>query len=68
MQISVLVERVPGNGYRTQAAEPFSFSCEGATREEAIAKVRQLCQARLEAGAEVVTVELESAPYPWFTV
>jgi predicted RNase H-like HicB family nuclease len=51
MQISVLVEPVAGNGYRAKGAEPFGFSAEGATREEAIAKVRQLCQARLSGGA-----------------
>ena len=64
MQISVLVEPVKGNGFRAQGAEPFGFSADGATREEAIAKVRQLCQARLSGGAEVVTVELGSPPHP----
>lgn len=65
MQISVLVEPVAGNGYRAQGLEPFGFSAEGATPEEAIAKVRQLCQARLNGGAEVVTVELGVTPHPW---
>ena len=65
MQISVLVEPVAGNGYRAQGAEPFGFSAEGATREEAIAKVRQLCQARLSGGAEMVTVEVGSGTHPW---
>src|SRR3954454_20442819 len=65
MQISVLVEPVPGNGYRAQGGEPFGFSAEGATREEAIAKIRQLCQARLSGGAEVVTVEVGAPPHPW---
>ncbi len=65
MQISVLVEPLAGNGYRAQGAAPFAFSAEGATREEAIAKVRQLCQARLSAGAEVVTVEVGAPPHPW---
>ena len=64
MQISVLVEPVAGNGYRAKGAEPFGFSAEGATREEAIAKVRQLCQARPSGGAEVVTVEVGSPPHP----
>lgn len=65
MQISVLVEPVPGNGYRAQGAEPFGLSAEGATREEAIAKVRQLCHARLSRGAEVVTLEVGSPPHRW---
>lgn len=58
VQVSVLVEPVAGNGFRAKEAEPFGLSADGATREEAIAKVRQLCQARLNGGAEVVTVDL----------
>jgi len=65
MQISVLVEPVAGNGYRAHGAEPFGFSAEGATREEAIAKVRQLYQARLSGGAEMVTVEVGTPAHPW---
>lgn len=65
MQITVLVEPVAGNGCRAQGAEPFGFHAEGATREEAIAKVRQLCQARRRGGAELVTVEVESPLHPW---
>ena len=65
MQISVLVEPVAGNGYRAKGAEPFGFIAEGATREEAVAKVQLLCQARLNGGAEVVTVEVGPPPHPW---
>ncbi len=65
MRISVLVEPVPGNGFRAHGAEPFGFSAEGATREEAVAKVRQLCQARLSGGAEIVTVDVGPPPHPW---
>jgi hypothetical protein len=65
MQISVLVEPVAGNGFRAQGAAPFGFSAEGITREEAIAKVRQLCQDRLADGAELVTVEVGAQPHPW---
>jgi hypothetical protein len=65
MQVSVLVERVAGDGYRAQVAEPFGFSADGATRDEAVAKVQQLCQARLVGGAEVVTVDVGSPEHPW---
>ena len=61
MQIAVLVEPVGGNGYRAKGAEPFGLRAEGATREEAVAKVQQLCEARLNGGAEVVTVEVGTA-------
>jgi predicted RNase H-like HicB family nuclease len=65
MQISVLVERVAGNGYRARGAEPFGFSADGATREEAVANLQQMCQASLKNGAEVVTVEVGPPPHPW---
>jgi hypothetical protein len=65
MQISVLVEQVAGNGFRAQGAQPFGFSAEGATREEAITKVQQLCQDRLNGGAEVVTIEIGAPSHPW---
>ncbi len=65
MQISVLVEPVAGIGFRAQGAEPFGIIANGATRDEAVAKVRQLCQARINGGAEVVTVEVGSPPHPW---
>jgi hypothetical protein len=65
MQIPVLVEPVAGHGYRAQGAAPFAVSAEGATREEAIAKVQQMCQARLSSGAELVTVEVGAPPHPW---
>src|ERR1700733_11373773 len=65
MQIAVLVEPVAGNGYRARGAEPFGFSADGATREEAVANLRQLCEASLNGGAEVVTVDLGPPPHPW---
>jgi hypothetical protein len=65
MQVSILVEPVSGNGYRAHGAEPFGISAEGATRDEAVAKVQALCQARLSGGAEVVTVEVGVAAHPW---
>src|SRR5438874_195671 len=40
MQISVLIEPVPGNGYRAKGGEPFALSAEGATRGEALARLR----------------------------
>ncbi len=64
MQISLLVEPIAGKGFRALNAEPFGFSAEGATRAEAIGKVREFCQAKLADGAEVVTVEV-GASHPW---
>ena len=65
MQIPVLVERVKGNGYRARGTEPFALSARGATRQEALTKLRQKILARLKKGTEVVGLELGPAANPW---
>jgi|SRR6516165_115813 len=65
MQIPVLVERVKGNGYRARGKEPFNVSARGATREEALAKLRAKIHARLKKGSEVVGLELADELHPW---
>jgi hypothetical protein len=62
VQIPILIEPVAGNGCRARGAEPFSLSAEGATREEALAKLREQLEARVKAG-EIVTLEVASAPH-----
>jgi len=64
MQIPVLVERVKGNGYRARGKEPFAVSAKGATRKEALAKLRAKIEARLKNGAELVGLEVGSHPHP----
>ena len=63
MQIPVLIEPVSGNGYRARGAEPFALSAEGATREEALAKLRDQLEARMKAG-EIVTLAVAPEPHP----
>ncbi len=65
MQIAVLVERVKGNGYRARSAEPFAVTGKGATREEALRKLRGKIQARLKGDVELVGLEVGSEPNPW---
>src|SRR6266513_2280834 len=64
MQIPVLVERVKGNGYRARGKEPFTVSARGATREEALAKLRAKIQTRLKNGTEIVGLEVGSESHP----
>lgn len=54
MQIPVLVERVKGNGYRARGTEPFAVSAKGATRAQALGKLRAKIQAKLKKGLELV--------------
>src|SRR5437868_4436360 len=58
MQIAVLLEKVAGKGYRARGGEPFALTAEGATREQALAKLRELIADKLRAGAEVVALEI----------
>jgi hypothetical protein len=64
MQIPVLIERVAGNGYRARGGEPLPFESQGATREEALAKLQKQVKARLQNGAEIVPLEVGSQPHP----
>jgi predicted RNase H-like HicB family nuclease len=65
MQIPVLVERVKGNGYRARGTEPFAVSARGATREEALAKLRAKIQTQLKKGRELVSLEIGQDSDPW---
>jgi hypothetical protein len=65
MHIAVVVERVKGKGYRARGAEPFALTGKGATREEALGKLRGKIQARLKKGVEIVSLEVGTDPNPW---
>src|SRR5262245_9389589 len=65
MQLSVLIEPVANNGFRARGGEPFAVCAEGATRDEALQKLRELVQARLAQGAEVVTLDVPATDHPW---
>lgn len=61
MQIPVLVERIGDNGYR---AEPLGFRAEGSTQEEALTKLKEQIQARLQRGAALVSLEVAGSEHP----
>jgi hypothetical protein len=63
MQIPILIEAVPGNGFRSRGGEPYALSAEGATREEVLAKLQEQLLARMKAGAAVVPLEVPAEPY-----
>ena len=65
MQIPVLLERTAGNGYRARAQEPFALSAKGATREEALSKLRAKIEKRLKNGTEVVGLDIGVSNDPW---
>ena len=65
MQIPILVEPVAGNGYRARGGEPFGFTAEGPTREEAVGRLREMIRVRLGSGAEILSVEVPAGETPW---
>jgi predicted RNase H-like HicB family nuclease len=67
MNITVLIERTAGNGYRARVGEPLPLVVEGATRDEALAKLKEGFNALLKNGAELASLELgtSAASNPW---
>ena len=65
MQIPVLIEPIARNGFRAKGVEPFAVSAKGATREEALAKLRAKIESRLKKGAELVGLEIGAQANPW---
>jgi hypothetical protein len=61
MEISVLIKQDSGNGFHAWCGEPFSSSAEGATREEAISKLRQILEAKM-INVEVVRLTISATP------
>ncbi len=65
MQIPILVEPVPGRGFRASDGGPFALTAEGPTPEEAVAKLREQIGRRMTAGARVQTLDLPGHEHPW---
>ncbi len=64
MQMQILIERIGKNGYRARGGEPLPLVAEGATREEAVAKLREQVQKRLSKGAELLSIDVTPPPHP----
>lgn len=65
MEIAVLVEKVAENGYRAKGGEPFGLVAEGASRDEAVQKLRALIEHKLGSGAELLKLEIPAKDNPW---
>ena len=65
MNISVLIEPIGKSGFRATGAVPFATTAEGATPEEAVAKLKESMEQRLAAGAQLVSLQLPSSDHPW---
>ena len=65
MHIPVLIESMPGNGYRARGGEPFAIVGEGDTPEDALAQFKDRVADKLRSGARVATIEIEPREHPW---
>jgi hypothetical protein len=64
MDIPILVEPISANQYRASTGEPLQLETEAPTRDEAIRKLRELIDRRVEAGAEVIALPVGSSVHP----
>ncbi|MBI3758271.1 MAG: hypothetical protein HY269_00755 [Deltaproteobacteria bacterium] len=69
MEISVIVEKVQGNGFRARVSTPEALSIDGPSRDAVLTGMKALLQERL-AEAEIVRVDVSVAgeENPWLAV
>jgi hypothetical protein len=64
MEIPIIVEPTGDNGFRASSGGLWGLQIDAPTREEAVQKLRELIDRRLEAGAEVLGLEIRSRAHP----
>lgn len=64
MVITILVEPLGDDGFRAVAGEPLRAKVDAPTRQEAVEKLRQMIEARLCEGAEVVNLQVGESAHP----
>jgi predicted RNase H-like HicB family nuclease len=64
MEIPVLIEPIASQGFRARSGEPLGLTAEGATRDEALQKLRELVQSRVADG-ELTLLEVGPFSHPW---
>jgi predicted RNase H-like HicB family nuclease len=65
MQFNVLIEPIEGNGYQASTGDPLRLVAHGATRDEALTRVRELVQSKLAGGSEIVALTVPAPQNPW---
>lgn len=58
MEIAVLIEPNASGGFQASCGEPLCSTAEGPTRDAALEGLRRQLEARVSAGAELVTLSL----------
>jgi hypothetical protein len=60
MQIPVLVDPIENGRFRASAGDPFGFSAEGTSPEEAVRAIERQIAARLASGSTIIGLTLRS--------
>ena len=60
MELSVLIQQVSGIGYLASCSEPLAASADGATRAEALAKLKADLESRITAEDEIVRLTIHA--------
>ena len=69
MKIPVLIEPIANDGFRATGGPPFEVTAQGATREEALARLRDAIGHRMVAGSVLVPLEVDATEEnPWNAV
>lgn len=58
MQIPMLIEPMPGGGFRARVGEPLNLSADGPTEAEASSRLVSLVNRELERGAKIATLTI----------
>jgi len=66
MKIPVLIEPIANDGFRATGGPPFAVTAQGATREEALARLREAIDHRMVEGSVLVPLEIDTTEEnPW---
>lgn len=63
MEIPILVEPMPGGGFRARSADPLGFTAQGDTPDAALHQLRDLIAARAASGAIWTTIDVPDPKY-----
>jgi hypothetical protein len=58
MQVLMLIEPMPGGGFRARVGEPLNLSADGPTESEAASRLVSLVNRELERGAKIATLTI----------
>ena len=65
MHLTILLEPADEQKYRASTGSPLGMEAEGASREEALGKLREQIEHKIQSGVEILTLEVAASEHPW---